>query len=133
MAQSLKDRAGALGLPVVINPSVVRTHKQCGISSMTVLNERSVLVTGAAGFIGFHVSKRLLDERVAGGRVDLVTPYYDVTLKERRIAELCKIPKFAFEKLNIADRDRTAALFAERRFPYRHSPRGASRRSPFDA
>ena len=78
----------------------------------------AVLVTGAAGFIGFHVAKRLLDagRNVVG--VDSLTHYYDVELKRRRLAELGKLGIFLFEKIDLADRARTAELFKSFRFPY---------------
>ena len=65
----------------------------------------SILLTGAAGFIGFHVTKALLDrgEQVLG--VDNLNDYYDVGLKEARLAELRAFPSFSFAKLNVADRD----------------------------
>jgi UDP-glucuronate 4-epimerase len=65
----------------------------------------SILLTGAAGFIGFHVTKALLDrgERVVG--IDNLNDYYDVKLKEARLAELQAYSGFTFVKLDIADRD----------------------------
>jgi UDP-glucuronate 4-epimerase len=78
----------------------------------------AVLVTGAAGFIGFHVALRY----AAAGRnvvgVDNLHPYYDPALKEARVAELKKFPGFRFIKLDLADRKATEALFAAHRFPY---------------
>jgi UDP-glucuronate 4-epimerase len=65
----------------------------------------SILLTGAAGFIGFHVAGTLLKrgERVVG--IDNLNDYYDVTLKEARLASLRAYPGFAFAKLNVADRE----------------------------
>src|SRR3954471_20242797 len=65
----------------------------------------SILVTGAAGFIGFHVARMFLDrgERVVG--IDNLNDYYDVSLKEARLARLRKYHNFSFAKLDIADRD----------------------------
>ncbi len=62
------------------------------------------LLTGAAGFIGFHVARRLLDqgERVVG--VDNLNPYYSVALKEDRLRQLLDHPNFTFHQVNIADR-----------------------------
>jgi UDP-glucuronate 4-epimerase len=71
-----------------------------------------ILVTGAAGFIGFHLSKRLLDEgsRVVG--IDNLNAYYDVRLKRARLAVLKKYDNFTFHKLNIANRASIENLFA---------------------
>lgn len=77
-----------------------------------------ILVTGAAGFIGFHVAKRLLrDGRDVVG-LDNMNAYYDPVLKEARRAELAKSNRFRFVKLDLADREAVAALFKEHRFPY---------------
>ena len=77
----------------------------------------AILVTGAAGFIGFHVARRLLQNgrRVVG--LDNLNDYYDPRLKEARLAELAKLPGFTFVKLNLAEREAMAALFAEYKFP----------------
>jgi UDP-glucuronate 4-epimerase len=70
----------------------------------------SVLVTGAAGFIGFHVAKALLarGDEVVG--IDNLNDYYDVRLKEARLAELRGFPGFSFARLDVADRDGVLAL-----------------------
>lgn len=75
------------------------------------------LVTGAAGFIGSHVASRLLDrgDEVLG--LDNVNDYYDVRLKEARLARLEGRPGFRFVRGDIADREAMAALFARERFP----------------
>ena len=77
-----------------------------------------ILVTGAAGFIGFHVAKRLLETGCTVVGIDNLNPYYDPKLKEARRDELKKLKNFRFVQLNLADRDGMAALFAEHRFPY---------------
>jgi len=70
----------------------------------------SILVTGAAGFIGFHVAKALLErgEQVLG--IDNLNNYYDVRLKEARLAQLLASPGFAFTKLDVADREGVLAM-----------------------
>lgn len=75
-----------------------------------------ILVTGAAGFIGFHLCRRLLarGDEVVG--IDNLNAYYDVTLKEARLAQLAALPRFRFQRLDIVDRDGVKALFHEHRF-----------------
>jgi UDP-glucuronate 4-epimerase len=63
----------------------------------------SVLVTGAAGFIGFHVSKTLLARGDAVIGIDNLNPYYDVALKRARLAELTGAAAFTFHQADIAD------------------------------
>lgn len=78
--------------------------------------DRAVLVTGVAGFIGFHLARRLLE----GGRsvvgVDNLNEYYDRSLKEARLEQLRTEGGFRFVRLDLADRDATAALFADHGF-----------------
>ncbi|WP_315704384.1 MULTISPECIES: NAD-dependent epimerase [unclassified Bradyrhizobium] len=76
-----------------------------------------VLVTGVAGFIGFHVAQRLLADgrRVVG--IDNVNSYYDPRLKEARLEILRTQRGFSFVKLDLADRAGIKALFAQHRFP----------------
>src|SRR5215213_8478088 len=76
-----------------------------------------ILVTGAAGFIGFHVAARLLQlgRHVVG--LDSLNAYYDPALKRARLKQLAPLSGFQFEQCDLADRARTAALFAAHRFP----------------
>jgi len=78
----------------------------------------SVLVTGAAGFIGYHVARRLLDAGRPVLGLDNVNAYYDPKLKEARLAELGKRGGFSFVKLDLSDRSGMAALFAKHRFEH---------------
>jgi UDP-glucuronate 4-epimerase len=82
------------------------------------MTSETILVTGAAGFIGFHVARRLLAEGRHVIGIDNLNAYYDPALKEARLAELVKDKKFTFVKLDIVDRNGVAALFAERRCPF---------------
>ena len=75
-----------------------------------------VLVTGAAGFIGMHTFAALLARGDTVVGVDNLDPYYDVALKEARLAALAGRHGFAFEKLDLADADVTARLFRDGRF-----------------
>lgn len=72
---------------------------------------KKILVTGAAGFIGFHLSKSLLDDGYEVLGIDNVNDYYDPKLKWARLDILKKYSNFKFERINIADRDTLTAAF----------------------
>src|SRR5690606_17780993 len=76
------------------------------------------LITGAAGFIGMHTAKRLLDqgEEVVG--LDNLNDYYDPALKEYRLAQLMPYSNFRFKKMDLADRERMAQLFKDEQFTH---------------
>jgi len=75
-----------------------------------------ILVTGAAGFIGMHLSKRLLErgDEVVG--IDNLNDYYDVQLKHDRLKQLADFEQFTFIKMDLADRDAMAQLFKAQQF-----------------
>ncbi len=79
---------------------------------------QQVLVTGAAGFIGYHVSRYLLDrgDRVVG--IDNLNDYYSVQLKRDRLAQITEHPGFRFEQLDLTAGDRIDSLFAEENFDH---------------
>ncbi len=73
----------------------------------------SNLITGAAGFIGFHVAKRLLSEGHDVVGLDNLNDYYDVNLKKARLAQLQTFPGFTFVRAELADKDVIANTFKE--------------------
>ena len=74
-----------------------------------------ILVTGAAGFIGFHSAARLVEQGAEVIGVDNLDAYYSVALKRARLAELARLPGFRFVELDLADRPRVARLFETER------------------
>jgi len=81
------------------------------------MTDGPILVTGAAGFIGFHVARGLLRNGCDVVGIDNMNAYYDPALKESRRAELAKSNRLRFVKLDLADRNGVASLFEEHRFP----------------
>ena len=79
---------------------------------MTDKKSKPVLVTGAAGFIGYHLAERLLGEgrRVVG--LDNLNDYYDPALKQARLERLEARDAFTFARVDLADRRKMEALFA---------------------
>jgi len=78
----------------------------------------TILVTGAAGFVGFHLCQRLLERGCDVLGIDNLNAYYDVSLKHARLALLEGRPGFRFQKLDVADRAAIEQLFANQPFDY---------------
>ena len=77
---------------------------------------RKILVTGAAGFIGFHLAQRFLDAGDTVVGIDNLNDYYDVNLKKSRLARLENHRRFRFIRMDLADREGIAALFKKEAF-----------------
>ncbi len=87
------------------------------MSSYNALDtNKKILVTGAAGFIGFHLSKSLLEKGVEVVGYDNINDYYDVNLKYSRLAILEKFEKFTFVKGDLADKTAVDKLFQNNKF-----------------
>lgn len=80
------------------------------------MTDQAILVTGAAGFIGFHVARQLLAEGRSVVGFDNLNSYYDPALKRARLAQLGNESRFSFVQADLADRETMAALFARHRF-----------------
>ncbi|MBI6528368.1 NAD-dependent epimerase [Proteus vulgaris] len=74
------------------------------------------LVTGAAGFIGFHLIKKLIQQGETVVGIDNLNDYYDVSLKESRLNILNKLHNFSFSLIDLADREKIASLFETEKF-----------------
>ena len=83
---------------------------------MMELKYQNVLVTGAAGFIGFHLAKRLLADGYQVVGLDNMNPYYDISLKEARLEGLKKEANFRFFQIDLCDRSQLENLFARQGF-----------------
>ena len=75
-----------------------------------------VLVTGAAGFIGYHLSKRLLENGLSVTGIDNLNSYYDVSLKEARLQRLKSFENFSFFKEDISDKEAMEKVFESNHF-----------------
>ncbi len=84
--------------------------------AMRLDRDRPVLVTGAAGFIGFFLAEKLLRAGLPVVGIDNLNDYYDPKLKQARLDLLSQYPRFTFRRLDLADRDGLAALFDQHGF-----------------
>lgn len=97
--------------------NVVSVPKRCqnpNVIERIGMNAMNILVTGAAGFIGFHLTKRLLalDNKVIG--VDNINDYYDVILKNNRLKILEENTDFIFHKMDLSNKEKLNQLFKDR-------------------
>lgn len=82
------------------------------------MKSKKVLVTGSAGFIGFHISKLLLDKKFKVVGIDNYDPYYDIKIKRKRNNILKKNSNFIFIKANIENQTKLKGIFAKYKFDY---------------
>jgi UDP-glucuronate 4-epimerase len=80
------------------------------------MSNQATLVTGAAGFIGFHTARQLLAEGRNVVGLDNINSYYDPALKQARLQILCQQPRFSFVQADLKDRPTISSLFASHRF-----------------
>ncbi len=78
----------------------------------------NILITGVAGFIGYHLAQRLLAEGKQVYGIDNLNNYYDVALKQARLDRLLSQPEFTFQPLNISDRSKISELFQAHNFDF---------------
>ncbi|NLC66157.1 MAG: SDR family NAD(P)-dependent oxidoreductase, partial [Clostridium sp.] len=83
---------------------------------MKTLNTKKILVTGAAGFIGYFLCQRLLDMGSTVVGIDNLNDYYDVSLKHERLHLLEPYKKFSFHKIDISDRAAIEKLVSNENF-----------------
>ena len=76
----------------------------------------NVMITGAAGFIGYHLSKRLSENGCNVTGIDNLNPYYDVSLKKARLERLTPFEKFSFFKIDISDKEGMEKIFKRTHF-----------------
>ena len=76
-------------------------------------SSKRYLITGGAGFIGFYLSKALLEKGAEVTGLDNINDYYEVSLKEDRLAILREYPKYRFVKADLADKEAVFNLFQE--------------------
>lgn len=77
---------------------------------------KTILVTGCAGFIGYHLGHRLLQDGCRVWGLDNLNPYYDVNLKKARLERIASHPHFSFIQADLADREAMASLFRQGKF-----------------
>jgi len=75
--------------------------------------KNKILVTGSAGFIGFHLCRSLLDDSFGVLGIDNLNNYYDPKLKHARLDQLTPFKSFTFEKIDIADRESLTKAFTD--------------------
>jgi UDP-glucuronate 4-epimerase len=76
------------------------------------MSNQTILVTGAAGFIGFHVARQLLGQGLDVVGLDNLNAYYDPALKRSRLDILNQNPRFSFVRVDLADRAAASTFFA---------------------
>jgi UDP-glucuronate 4-epimerase len=98
-----------LQIPLLITELINKTFKN------TFMSKR-VLVTGVAGFIGFHLCQRLLNDGYTVVGLDIINDYYDIKLKEDRLAILLKSPNFTFYKIDLSSKQDMESMFTKEGF-----------------
>ncbi len=95
---------------------MIYTYRKDNIRQMSETEFKKILVTGAAGFIGFHLSRRLLEEGLEVVGLDIVNDYYDPAIKEARLEILKPYKGFKFVKKDLSDRKAMEDLFSQEAF-----------------